>query len=50
MLCAESAIKGIIRKNKLENSDNFTFSITNNTKTLKYNYDNKKLEANHGRK
>ena len=50
MLCAESAIKGIIRKNKLEDSDNFTFSITNNTKTLTYNYNNKKLEANHGRK
>lgn len=50
ILCAESAVKGIIRKNKLSDSDNFSFSITNNTKTFTYAYNNKKLEANHGRK
>jgi hypothetical protein len=46
---AQSAMKGIIRKNKLNSSDKFTFSIKKDTRTFKYTHNNGILEAHHGR-
>ena len=46
---AESAVKGIIRKNKLGSDAKFTFSIKKEKRTFRYTYENEKLNAHHGR-
>lgn len=46
---AQSAMKGIIRKNKLKSIDTFTFSIKKDTRTFKYTHNKGILEAHHGR-
>lgn len=47
---AESAYKGIIKKNKLQGSDTkFTFSIKKENRAFRYTYENEKLSAHHGR-
>jgi hypothetical protein len=42
---AKSALKGIIRKNDLDDKHTFTFSITSGEKSYKYTTKNGKLEA-----
>ena len=46
---AESAVKGIIRKNKLGSDAKFTFSIKKENRAFRYTYENGKLNAHHGR-
>lgn len=49
MEAAESAIKGIIKKNKLEMDSTFTFSIKKENRAFRYTYENGKINAHHGR-
>lgn len=46
---AESAYKGIIRKNKLGSEAKFTFTIKKDNRAFRYTYENKNLNAHHGR-
>ena len=44
---ASSALKGIIRKNNLDDKSFFTFSIKNGEKTYKYTVKNGKIGGEH---
>ena len=50
ILAANSAMKAIIKKNKLESGDSkFTFSIKKDNRTFKYTCNGENLTAHHGR-